>query len=119
MCAISLKQLCYSNKKFNSTSKCENTSVGVDVFSQIAEWKNKHHVMVNKARMSGLTAQTGEVKPSTAACIPSETKGMMFSPSRVSLYRALRMFRAWTCSTVTHTRHHLTLVLQKYISVVN
>lgn len=43
-----------------------------------------------------LTAQTGEVKPSTAACTPSDTKGMMFSPKRVSLYRALRMFRAWT-----------------------
>lgn len=43
-----------------------------------------------------LTAQTGEVKPSTAACIPSETKGTMFSPRRVSLYSALRMFRAWT-----------------------
>lgn len=42
----------------------------------------------------GLTAQTGEVKPRTAACIPSETKGMMFSPRRVSLYRALRMLRA-------------------------
>lgn len=44
-----------------------------------------------------LTAQTGEVNPSTAACIPSETKGIMFSPRRVSLYRALRMFRACTC----------------------
>lgn len=47
---------------------------------------------------SELTAQTGEVKPSTAACIPSETKGTMFSPRRVSLYRALRMLSAWTCS---------------------
>lgn len=44
-----------------------------------------------------LTAQTGEVKPSTAACMPSETKGMTFSPRRVSRYRALRMFRACTC----------------------
>lgn len=70
--------------------------------------KNKHGVVLNKARMSGLTAQTGEVKPSTAACIPSETKGMMFSPSLVSLYRALRMFRAWTCRTVTHTHTHRT-----------
>lgn len=31
-----------------------------------------------------LTAQTGEVKPRTAAFKPSATKGTMFSPKRVS-----------------------------------
>lgn len=50
-----------------------------------------------------LTAQTGEVKPSTAACRPSAMNGMMFSPRRVSLYRALRMLSAWTWWHTTHT----------------
>lgn len=42
MCVKSLQQLCHSNnhsKKFNSMSKCENTSVVMEMFSQIAEWK--------------------------------------------------------------------------------
>ena len=43
-----------------------------------------------------LTAHMGEVKPSTAACRPSATNGTMFSPKRVSRYRALKMFRACT-----------------------
>lgn len=54
-------------------------------------------------RLGKLTAQTGEVKPSTAACRPSAMNGMMFSPRRVSLYRALRMLSAWTW---WHTRQH-------------
>lgn len=65
---------------------------------------NQFHFCEKDKKTSGviggrceLTAQTAEVNPSTAACIPSETKGMMFSPRRVSLKRALRMLRAWTC----------------------
>lgn len=88
-----------------SLIQCLNVkcSVVMEVFSDSGV-KNKHLVTLSTTRMWELTAQTGEVKPSTAACIPSETKGMMFSPRRVSRYRALRMFRAWTCSTITHTQ---------------
>lgn len=41
-----------------------------------------------------LTAQTGDVKPRIAALAPSATYGIIFSPRRVSLNKALRIFKA-------------------------
>lgn len=64
--------------------KTKNIAIGITMIKK------------KKRKQQQLTAQLGEVKPSTAACRPSATKGTMFSPKRVSRYRALKIFKAWT-----------------------
>lgn len=102
--------------------RCEHSVTNASGAQEIHSNPVRMYARNNDIKTAQLTAQTGEVKPRIAACIPSATKGVMFSPRRVSLYRALRMFRAWTCCVVNRwyvtTQQH-NIKCKKYIQLLS